>query len=191
MLFGLGLLVFLHVRRLYLPIDVPYFRVCLQVSLLHLEQGQFPRHGHRADVVSRSRLHCHDIPLHQRQLVVVMVVSLPGILELHLHDVREVVVAWYVCQIVVVVELSVTQSASIAVKSATTSSASVFFIHGYDYCIKRTMSFSEKSKKTILAFTLHSMSFSARLNSSMICITFFSLMKRANLTLKSLSRFSR
>ena len=83
----LGLAVFVHVHLACQSVDALDVVLALQVGLLHLQLHQSARERHHADVVSGAGLDGHDVALLQRQVVHVVVVSLAGVLELHLDQV--------------------------------------------------------------------------------------------------------
>ena len=118
MLACLGLLILLHVGRARLAVDALYFEIRLEVSLLHLQQHQFARERHHADVVARLRFNSHNVALLQVEVVVVAVKALAGVFELHLNKVRCVNITRHISQIVVRVELVVAASAAIGRQSA-------------------------------------------------------------------------
>ena len=104
---GLCLPVLVHV---YLPcqaVDALNVVGRFQVGLLHLQLYEAACQSDHADVVAGACLNGHYVALFQRQVVHVVVVSLPGVLELHLHEVGGVLVSWHVGQPVVGVKLPV------------------------------------------------------------------------------------
>ena len=90
----------------------------LEVGFLQLQLHQSAGERNGAYVVTRACLYRHDVALVQVDIVDVVVVTLARVLELHLHEVGVLVVARYVVQPVVGVQLHVLSSASVVVQSA-------------------------------------------------------------------------
>ena len=119
----------LHVALSCQPVDALDVVGALQVRLLYLEVDEPSGEGDHADVVSRAGLHGHDVALLQRQVVHVVIVCLACVLELHLHEVGALCVAWHVGQPVVGVQLSVLSSDGGGAQSAVTAGTyGVFFL---------------------------------------------------------------
>ena len=117
MLARLGLGVLLHIHRLGFAVDALDVGLRLQVGLLYLQLHQATRECHYTNVVTGRSLNGYNVALLQRQVVVVVVVPLSGILELHFHQVGHLVVAGDVGQPVVGVELVVLPATAAAAKA--------------------------------------------------------------------------
>ena len=63
--------------------------------------------------MTRTGLHSHNVAFLQFQVVHIMVISLAGMLELYLHQIRRVLIARHVSQPVVGVELSILSAYSL------------------------------------------------------------------------------
>ena len=115
---GFGFLVLLDVDRPGYAIDALDFLARLHVGLLHLQRHEAARHGDDADVVARRCFDGHDVALLDGQVVVVTVVSLSCVFELHLHQVRCVLVVGQVGQVVMDVQLALVASAALCPESS-------------------------------------------------------------------------
>ena len=71
--------------------------------------------------MARVSLHSHDVALLQVQVVHIMIISLAGILELHLHEVGALSVSWYVGEPVIGVQLSVLSAHSLITEPSVAS----------------------------------------------------------------------
>ena len=123
MLAGLSLLAFLDVDGLGDAIHTLDLVHRLEVRLLHLEFHQSAGERHHTDVMSGVRLHGNHIALLQVEVVHIVVISLSGVLELHLHEVGAFIVSRNVGKPVVGVQLSVLPSHGTATESSVTAMA--------------------------------------------------------------------
>ena len=125
---GLSLPVLIHVdgscNSVY-PLDIVSR---LEVSLFNLFFHEASSECHYADVVSWVSLNRHDVSLFKFEIVGVVVVSLSGMLELHLHQVCGVSIARHVSQPVVGVELFVLSADGIFAKPSVAVAAYSYFV---------------------------------------------------------------
>ena len=114
----LSLVILVHVHRLGDAIDALDVVSRLEVGLLHLQLYESACERNHSDIVARTCLHSYDVALTEVQVVDVMIISLARILELHLHEVRVLLITRHIIQIVVGIELLVLPAAGAMAESA-------------------------------------------------------------------------
>ena len=96
---------------------------------LHQSSGE----SYHTDVVSRTSLYSHHVALLEVEVVDIMIISLAGIFELHLHEVGALGIARYVGKPVVGIQLAVLATSGFTTKSTVTtmphSEFHIFVIH--------------------------------------------------------------
>ena len=107
MLSALSLTILVHIGGTGNTIDTPDIVGRLEVGLLYLQFHQSSGESHHTDVMTGIGLHCNNIALLEVEIIDIVIISLTGMLKLHLDEVGGVGVAWHVGQPVVGVQLLV------------------------------------------------------------------------------------
>ena len=118
---ALGLLIFIHIHWFGDAVYASDLVSRFQVGFLQLQLHQPSRQCHHADVVTGIRLHGHDVAFLQIQIVHIVVVTLAGILELHLYQVCRLSIARHVGQPIIGVELFVLPADATATQTTVAS----------------------------------------------------------------------
>ena len=118
---GLGILV--HVHLLGKPVHPLDVVGRLYVCLLYLQLHQAACQRNHADVMSRVCLHGNNVTFLQVDVVDVVVISLSGVLELHLNKVCRLGIAGHVSEPVVGVQLFVLPAYGTSAESSVCSAA--------------------------------------------------------------------
>ena len=106
----LSLAAFVQVGLARYTVYAPYLVGRLQIGFLYLHLHEPSRERHHTDVVSRISFYSHNVALLQVKTVHIVVVTLAGVLELHLNQVGAELVSRHVGQPVVCVQLAVLPS---------------------------------------------------------------------------------
>ena len=126
-----GLVVFVHVHRFGYAVDTLDVVGRLQVGLLHLQCDESAGERYHPDVMSRTGFHGYCVAFLQVEIVHVVVVSFPRVLELHLHEVGALGIAGHISQPVVSVQLLILPSAALATETSVATA-----VHGKFHIFK-------------------------------------------------------
>ena len=125
----LGFAVFLHISRTCNTIDAFKFLTRFKVSLLHLQGNKSACKCNNTYVVAWRSLNSYDVTFLKMKMVVVMVESLTGVLELHFNEVCCGLIVGQVSQIIMDVELTFVFSTSTGGESTLAIAAFIFVFH--------------------------------------------------------------
>ncbi len=121
MLAALGLLALVEVHLLGQSVDALDVVRRLEAGFLDLQFHKSSCQGNHANVVSWISLHGNNVTLLEVEVIHIVIISLAGILELHLHEVGALSIAWDIGKPIVSVQLSVLSAHGLAAKSTVAS----------------------------------------------------------------------